>query len=79
MRNWSFARVIMLGVGWMLLLILVGAIRSEMQRRALQPEYPGTEIHVMLRVPGGGWFLLGPPVLLLLIWFWAAKIKGFSS
>ena len=37
MRNLSLARVIMLGVGWMLLVLLVAAIRSETQRRALQP------------------------------------------
>ena len=68
MGNWSLGRVIALGIGWMVLLILVAAIRSEMQRRALQPQHPGTDIYVMLRIPGGRWFLLGPPVLLLLAW-----------
>ena len=79
MRNCSLARVIMLGVCWMVLLILIGAISVGDAASGHEPECPGTEIHVMLRIPGGRWFLVGPPVLLLLIWYWAAKIKAFSS
>ena len=69
MRNWSFARVITLGIGWMVILFVITAIRSSVQSAEARRQYPETEVHVMARVPGGRWFLLGPPVLLLFIGF----------
>ena len=72
MRNWSLLRVLSLSVSWMLTVLLVAAVRSGVQSRALErQDASGREYYVAARIPGGRWLLLGPPLLLLLLWLWS--------
>jgi len=69
LRNWRLRRVLALSVLWIVVAIGVRVARSIAFARQAQARQPGSDFYVVLvHLPGGLWTLLGPPVLLLMVW-----------
>lgn len=73
-------RVLAVSAGWMGALLLIAAVRSGMQSRAFErQDASGRKYYVAARIPGGRWLLVGPPLVLVLVWLWSRLSRPASD
>ena len=72
-RDWRSRRVIGLGLLWILVIGGWTIARTVLRSLPYLRAHPGEEAYFIIsRPPGGIWSVLGPPSLLLVVW-WALR------
>jgi hypothetical protein len=72
-RDWRPRWILTLSLVWVLGVIAASVARAALWARSVAPPVSNDEIYVVVRLWGGGWALLGPPLLLTLIWLFARR------
>jgi hypothetical protein len=78
LRDWRTRRIFGLSLVWMLGLFAWLAIVAALRTRQLERDHPAEAIYMSVRLPGGGWTLLGPPVILVAAWLWSRRSRPAS-
>ena len=68
LRDWRARRIIALCVVWIVGVLSWSIIRAVLVARA--SEAGSDDLSIIVRVPGGAWTVVGPPLLLLALWSW---------
>jgi len=71
LRDWRPRRIIGRSLGWAAIVFGVSVARAAMWERSVGPT--ADEVYVAVRLVGGLWLLLGPPVLVALVWWFSRR------
>jgi hypothetical protein len=78
-RDWHGRRIIGLGLLWVLALLGIAIGRTVIRARQYQGGHPPDDAYYIIsRPPGGAWAVVGPPILLVAIWFFLRRSQSAS-
>ena len=78
LRDWRLRRVVGLSFLWLLAFAAAVATYTALEIRRLERKYPDRPIHFTANVPGAAYIILGPPLLLLVVWAWTRRSRPAS-
>ena len=76
LSSWSFRRVFFTGLAWIIGIQLLFLWRPLMLAIAAYRAHPSDEYYVMTpHPPGGALLVIGPPLVLGVLWWWARRSR----
>jgi len=70
LRDWRSRRVIGFGLLWILVIVGWTIARTVLRAMPYYRAHPSEDVYfIVSRPPGGIWVVLGPPILLLVVWW----------